>query len=91
MPYGWRLVGGAGKQLEPDPAEQVVVELAREKWRMALPCARPLSGRQATLSAGDAARAGGAVDPRTTSCTPSWIDIAGASGRSSRCSSRRAA
>jgi hypothetical protein len=30
VPFGWRLVGGTGKQLEPDPAEQVVVELARE-------------------------------------------------------------
>lgn len=30
VPYGWRLVGGTGKQLEPEPAERVVVELARE-------------------------------------------------------------
>jgi len=30
IPYGWRLVGGTGKQLEPDPTEQVVVELAQE-------------------------------------------------------------
>lgn len=29
IPFGWRLVGGAGKQLEPEPSEQVVVELAR--------------------------------------------------------------
>ena len=28
IPYGWRL--GDGKHLEPDPAEQVMVELARE-------------------------------------------------------------
>ena len=30
VPYGWRLVGGAGKQLEQDQAEQIVVALARE-------------------------------------------------------------
>ena len=30
IPSGWRLVGGTGKQLDPDPAEQVVIELARE-------------------------------------------------------------
>ena len=30
VPYGRRLVGGAGKQLEPDPAEQAVIALARE-------------------------------------------------------------
>lgn len=30
LPYGLRLVGGAGKQLEPDPAEQAVIALARE-------------------------------------------------------------
>ena len=30
IPYGWRLAGDDVKRLEPDPAEQVVVELARE-------------------------------------------------------------
>jgi site-specific DNA recombinase len=30
IPYGWRLAGDDAKRLEPDPAEQVVVELARQ-------------------------------------------------------------
>jgi DNA invertase Pin-like site-specific DNA recombinase len=33
IPYGWRLVDAAGKQLEPEPTEQVVVEQARELGR----------------------------------------------------------
>ena len=30
LPYGLRLVGGTGKQMEPDPAEQAVIALACE-------------------------------------------------------------
>ena len=37
-PSGWRLVGGTGKQLDPDPAQQVVIELAREFRRADARC-----------------------------------------------------
>ena len=40
VPYGWRLVDGIGKQLEQDPAEQLVIAQARNSRRPGIPCAR---------------------------------------------------